>query len=525
MDLKLLALVDKQMPRMNKDIINGLAVIQVKEGESYINNIFRCAAESFPPGLKFVDGRRCSPLEQYKELTRILKPSRSFDMTKSDVYMMKYTFTFNGVDLKPRYILLPFVSDGNLFHLKGTLYNITPVIGGKVFNIERGNIFMPTPRIRMGFSQEPIACILNNRVIHSAAVLSKLHNMVKTERSELSPMLLHYILAEFGLTETLLKFFNVTIRLGESELDQLDDDWMIYRSRQMPLVNKLNSYSPVSELRITIPATQHYPLLDEVINTVFYIVDHAVESTSNIEDLNTPMLWLLLLDKFIFKNSTSEKKQYTRMSDHLLSTKMTMDIVTRRILLTEHINCETIFDFFRYIILNYQDIVIHYDVGTMYNKELTTVKHLMYDVVYNIFMAMHKLKELPDNLLTAAKIDTVLMMVMKHNKIFTTMGHGELAPASIATDCKMHNATCNMINHNKANSVGGGKYSKRVIPDQAQLLHPSQTEVGTFQWITSAEPLGRGKLNPFLHFNEKTYIAPRPEHQEDIESLRLLLRK
>ena len=245
------------MPKMNKRIVEGLAVSQLNDVENYVHDVFRCAAESFPEGMKYLGGRRCTPLEQFREITRALNPTCRFDLLRSDVYLMKYSFSFNGVELSPRYIFLPFVSDGGLIHLRGTQYKITPVLGGKVFNIEKGNIYMPTPRLRMGFNKTPTTCILNGRILNTSSVTSRLHNMKTPERSVLQPILLHYMLAEYGLYTTMKDFFKVDIKFGKGELDKLDPaEWMVYRSRQLPIITRKIETNEVTELRIAIHKDQ-----------------------------------------------------------------------------------------------------------------------------------------------------------------------------------------------------------------------------------------------------------------------------
>jgi len=526
-DLNLLGLVDAQQPRMNKKIINNIAVNQVnEEAEAWIHDTIRCASESFPPGLIYTGGKRCTPVEQFREITRQLKPTRSFDLLRSDVYLMKYQFKFKGTEVRPHYSFLPFISDGGIYYLKGTQYLLTPVVGGKVFNIEKNSIYMPTPKIRMGFHQKDVSCYLNNRVINSSCVTSYLMNgMKEKERAQLNPTLVHYMLAEYGLPEMLRRLFKVNAKIGKQELDQLDlNEWMVYRSRQLPPVVNKGDYTP-TEIRIAINKGEYYPLLDGIIATIFYIIDNCSDNLAEVEDLAIPDLWLILLDRFIYRISGTERKQYEKMETHLQSTKSNMDPITRRVLASDNIHCNDIFELFHYICVNFQDIVIHHDVGSMYYKELSTVKHLLYHVVYNIHMAMYMLQKLPENLQTVEKINNIMMKKLTKDAIFTTMGHGELTPISIATDCKMFAATCNTISHGKATVVGGNKRAKKVTNDPGLLLHASQAEVGTYQWIGNKDPLGREKMNPFVNFGERTYITPRPELEEEINSIRQLLGK
>jgi hypothetical protein len=191
-----------------------------------------------------------------------------------------------------------------------------------------------------------------------------------------------------------------------------------------------------------------------------------------------------------------------------------------------NIPCDTIFDLFAYVIVHYQDLQIRQDLGTMYYKDLTTVKYLLSNIVYNIFQIMWAIEKVPAHLLSKKRFDDIFMMQMRRDKILDVKGHGELTPVSIATDCMMYSATCNMISHNKATvSTRGSKHSKKTTTDVSLLLHPSQAEVSTYQWITHHGPEGRNKTNPFLTFSEKNYITPSNELMLDILEFKKLLSK
>lgn len=523
-DLEMLDHINARMPKFNKSIIKGLAVEQMNQVESYINEAFRCAAESFPPGLTYVGGVRCTPMEQFKEITRALKPIKMFELSRSDIYLMRYHFRFNGIDLRPQHIFLPFISDGGLMYLNGTQYQVTPVLSGRVFNVERGNIYMRTPRMPMGFWHHEVSCVLNDKVIHTSAIGSYLFHIEKpTDRSKLEPCILHYNLAEYGLTTTLKKFFGVDAKIGNQELEKLPkNEWMIYSSRQLPPVIKRPGPYEVSTIRIAVPAHQHYELLNGVIATIFYIIDNSVESTKDLESLENPQLWLRLLYNFIFKEPSTEKKLYERMESHLSGMKNVMDPITKRNLLQSGIHCETFFDLVHYLCINYQDLVIHYDVGTMYNKELTTVKYVLYNVVYNIFKTMYELQRLPPELLTPEKITKVMITSFRKDTILSVRRHGELTPVSIATDCKPFSATCNAITHSQA-TVTDKQKNTNAANDLGLMLHESQAECSTYQWITGHDPVGRSKINPFIVFKQRDYITPNAEIENDILAIRELL--
>lgn len=531
-DLNVLNYVDSRMPRMDARIVEGISAIQTLKAEEYINDIFRCAAIGFPAGFKYTGGRRCTPMEQFQEITRQLKPTgnlkptKIFDMARSDIYLMRYMFTWKGVELRPQHIFLPFVSPGGLVYLRDTQYKLTPALGGKVFNIEKGNIYMQPARHRIGFWQFDTSCIKDGKLINQSSVGSHLFVIkFKKDRSPLKPTLVHYILAEYGLTNTLRDFFNVTPVIGNEELDDYDKSkWTVYRSRQMPPIRRSNNDYAVSKIRIAIPIEQHYPILDNIISTIFYIIDNSVGSTQVLEDLDNPRLWLRLLDKFTFSVAISEQKLQERMQDHLYSMKNMFDPMTERTLLSDGIACKSIFEFFRYMCINYQDIIIHYDVGTMYDKELATLKYFLFGIVYSIFSLMYDVRNLTPELLTVAKLNKILGKNLKKEKILNVKGHGELMSASFASNCMMHGATCNMISHTKATTPGGKQKNKGITNDPGVALHPSQAEWGSYGWITGGCPTGRDKMNPFGKFNGWV-LARNPELTAEIEELRTLIMK
>ncbi len=525
-DVKMVELINQRLPKFNPDIQNGIAKKQSEYIEQYIHEIFKCIAESFPPGLKYVGGRRCTPMEQYKEITRQLKPKRMFELLRSDFYLMRYNFTFENQEIKPQYLFLPFVSDGGLIFIKGTQYLITPVLGGKVFNIEDQNLYLPIPRARnLLFNNINLTCYKDNKVIHVAGIWAHLYNMAKENRAILKPMLIHYILAQYGLTKTLKTFFKITIVTGKEELDKLSEQgYVVYRSRQLPTGNKRFNDNVYSDIRIAVLNTEYYKLLDSVIASIYYIIDNCADCI-NLEDLDNPRTWLLLLDRFIFSKYEINSQRFEKADEHLQNVINMFDIATERILQTDNINCKNIFELFSYICLNYFDIIIHNDVGSMYYKELTTIKHLVYDITYSIFSLGYKLRKIPKHLLTIDRINKVFIDHIKKNMIYGITQHGEVNSVSIATDCKLYSGVCNIMSHYDAIVSGRNKRAKKVVTNPELLFHASQVEIATYQWISKRGPTGRDKLSPFVDFSNNFYTTPRKELQPVIEELKKMLPK
>lgn len=509
---------------LNEDIVNGLASQQLEQVEYYIDWYFRCSAKNYPDGIKYKGGTRCTPKETFLEVTKGAQPTRYFEMSRSDVFLMRYEFEFNNKPLAPRHIFLPFCNTGGIMFLRDTQYAITPVISGKVFNVEQGNIYLPSTRLRMGFWQRNTSCICNNMILNQYAVGSHLYKISpEAKRSKLNPLLIHYILAKYGLTNT-LKFYNVNAIFGGSELDDLNmDEYLIFKSRQIIPKNKNIRDYPPSQLRIAIKKEEYYTLLGNIVSAIFYIVDNATTATSNFEDLDNPRLWLRLLDFFIFKDQTVEFKMKERMERHLESMESTIDAIAIHTLEKANINCKTIFELFRYLTLYFQDICIHYDFGTMYDLQINTVEPLTFGIRKDIFNAMYQLQKIPPEKLNEAKINFTLSHTLKRDRILSPKGHGELESASIASTCLLYGPTIEIITHGKATSTNGN--GNKDLNDPGMLMHPSILEVSSFQACTGKEPTGRGILNPHQKFSKGYITTPNPEYEVPLKKLKQLLKR
>lgn len=524
-DLLLAELMDNTMPRMNKDICSGLATIQMKEVEDYLDQVMRGAAMSAPSELKYIELKRCTPEEEFREITRALKPNRSFDLSRSDVYMCKFIFKFNGVEIRPRYSLLPFVGDGGIIYLRGTQYKVTPVLGGRVFNIDKNVVYMTTPKSPIAFERINIMFSLDGKMTVGDAVVSKLYNTAKVNRpSKISSMLMHYILAEYGLAVTMKKFFDVDVRVGGPELDELieSSEWKVFGSLKMPGLVKNMRQQTVCEVRIAIPIGQYGLHLNTIVGSVFYIMDQCCDSVV-LEDLDDPGLWLMLLYRFIFKQPNIPSIENEKMVTHLDSVRHSLPALTKRLLVMEGVMCEDIFELFKYMQLHLHDMLIHNDSGNMYEMELTTVKHLAYHIVCSINTVMFNMARLTGDRVTEDNVNAIFNDLFHKDSIFTTAKHAELSSDDIASDCKLFGATCNILSQSKAATAGTTSKHTNSINDTSQLLHPSQVEVGTYLMMSKAEPTGRGKINCFVYMSSRHFISANPKLEGIIDRFRKLL--
>ena len=146
-------LMSANTPELNRAVVDGLAVLYMNNAEAYVDRVFASAAQSFPEGLVYLGYERCTPNEEYNEITKIKNNKRIFDLAKSDLYLLKFKFAFQGKQLPDRYIYLPYVNDGACFRLGGAMFHITPVLSDKVISPGINSIFVRLLRDKIVFKR------------------------------------------------------------------------------------------------------------------------------------------------------------------------------------------------------------------------------------------------------------------------------------------------------------------------------------------------------------------------------------
>ena len=101
-------LLNSNTVKMNPEVMNGLACKYMPYALTYLHRIFRTTAQEFPVGLTYDGYEVCTPEEEFKEDTRSRgSKKREFDTAKSDLFMVRFKFSFQGVEIPGRYMKLP----------------------------------------------------------------------------------------------------------------------------------------------------------------------------------------------------------------------------------------------------------------------------------------------------------------------------------------------------------------------------------------------------------------------------------
>lgn len=528
MDKRLFSHIHKRFPKFNDHVCEGIACLHMQEVERYIDRVMRCAADGFPPGLKYLGYTRCTPQEAFAIAPARRKNKAYLEMARSDVFLVKYMFSFNGEELRPCYLYLPFVRPGGLITLRGSTFAISPVIADRAISVGVDSIYIPLNRDKLTFRRTVHHYVDNGKRESAYVVWSNIHHAMKKRRGKAnaayklnmnaSPM--HYLLCKHGLTETFKIYAGVDIVVGGEEINKKTyppDEWKIITSTRIkPRTLKIPYYEP-SGLRIAVPADKMDNTLSSMLAGVFYIVDHFPDRClpEYVDDVN---LWKILLGYITFSNDASEGRLINDINSHLDSLDGYIDGMVREWLLEDGIDCTDIYQLFMYVISTMSVKVSQSAnaVSTMYGKRLTVLRYVLSDVITAIFKFMFALRSNSDKPVTKNEIINAMNRFLKPRLVVRmNRGHGEVTSESSPGDNKIFKITSVIV---PQGDTGSGKRSRQSgNVDPSKFLNASIAEAGSYNHLPKSSPTGMSRINPYVRLAGDGTIERDPEKVELID--------
>lgn len=536
MDKYLFGKIAETVPDFNPILGNGIVTEQMKETESYIDQVWQSAAKSFPPGLKYLGPEKVEPLEAYIELTRKRYKRQSFDYARNDVYMVKYILEYTppGTNktekLKPIYMLLPYVGTGGTIHIRGSLFVINPVLADKLFSVDKDSIFVPITRDKLIFERLTYSYIANNQrefkpvvwgsIYHAKNIKKGVQFSAGKYKIKMFTTLAHYLFAKYGVTAAFKKFTGSDIVFGDNEINEDNypsSDWVICHSTGLrPQSLKGRDYVAPS-LRIAIRKDDYNLTTQSFITAIFYVADHWPDRVLS-EYLDSRRLWKILLGHIIFKNNTNEGKLVEDIDTHLDSIDNYIDAMMVSTLHENGVFCNDIYELFVHIIENMSFMVVNTDVSNLYQKRLVTLRYVLLDIVKSIFNFNYYFTSKGKKELTVKTITTAMERTLKTNAIlWINSGHGEVSSVSNPGDNAFIKLASRMVRQTEA--TGNNNSRKGAITDPSRVLHASHMEVGSFVSQPKFDPTGQSTINPYLNVDVDGTIKPNPRFKDLIDSV------
>lgn len=532
MDKMLFNLIAEQTPRFNDLVVDGLATKHMRNVEAYVDRIWRTAAKDFPPQLEYLGMRRCTPREQFAEHTKKHSGPSTVEFARSYMYMVKIFLRFEGKDLEPRHLYLPFVSDAGIIEIRGSTFAIAPVLADKAISVGQNSIFIPLNRDQLTFYRELHTFMRDGVREATYPVWSKMHHKagkpIKGAPRAKSfirgkTTLGHYLFAKFGLQQTFAIFCNTDVTVDTVENMTPDrfppEEYVICTSTRMIPRTVRDKYYVGSNLALAIPREDYNLTTSSLIGAFFYVVDHFPARVEP-DFVNDTLLWQVLLGHLLFGGGGNEGALAKEVQDHLKTLDGYVDSEARGYLQDDGLECEDLYQLLMHIIETFSHRITQSSnqLASMYDKRLVVMRYVMKDVRLAINTLMFKVSGFKKKVLTEKDVSKLLRQTIKPQlSMSINRNHGEVSSVSCAGDNKYFKITSRCVQ--QVESSGGRGQTRVTADDPTKFLHSSIAEVGSINTMGKSEPTGRDKINPCVHVREGGLIERNPILRELLDGV------
>lgn len=531
MDPRLKDFVLRQTPEFNDRVCRGLAYAQSSEIPRHIESLIRGITEFFPDNLKFDRFVRATPREHFEMITKSSNNRRIADISRSDYYMMKLYFTIDDEQSGPYSMLIPYISEGNLFHYRDTTYMVSPVMTDIGYSVYPGKIFIPFARTKYNFHKDHHVIHCNARRVMGDIYHAPIHHEMKNVKSKSSKLankrqhiettLAHYLFARFGFTQAIKQFAGIDIIVEEKPDDEKypRDQWTSFTSSQWEFSNHPNG---ATTLYVRM---DDYLQNDEYITTLcasfFYVFDVFIDEFDSLSDVNVPSFWQTLLGRVIKGDFESRGALLISMESHMASTDTQLDDMTREALKERGCVVDDIYGLFHELMTSLKRSYIQTgsEEASLYGKRLTVIPFLLSELNLACTNLAQKLQGAATRgkELNRKDIEKLLKEAFEL-KVFAKKihKHGEVNPANTPNDNMIHQITSNIVDRENAGLDNRKKKGRGagMINDPKRKLHVSICEVAQHTNAPKKGPDGRNTISPTVSLSHSGRILRKAHLKE-----------
>lgn len=254
------------------------------------------------------------------------------------------------------------------------------------------------------------------------------------------------------------------------------------------------------DIQVAIKKTDDKPSLLPFIAALFYVADYFPRQITP-DLVNSPEGWIAPMGYMLFSENNNRGKIEEAVRKHLSSLDDYADAMVIDNMASIGLEINDIYDFFAIITEKFSPWVSNNQdkVNSMYNKELSVLYFVLFDVtkaIFNLFFALkansRKELEMPD----------VVKLVKDNIKpgacYQLSKSHGEVASISYSGDNMAFKATATLTPQTATSKMVKKTGERGTANDPTRRLHPSLAYVGGVSSMTKADPTGQSKMNHYM---------------------------
>lgn len=521
--------IDEVVPKFNDDVVNGLAQEHMKKAPEFINEIIESAMKSTTPLFEFKGWRMATPEETVDTFLGSKNSASKVDISKSNLYLVLLFSSYNGIDLPPNKLLIPYVGDADTFYVSGNKYHIVPVLTDTVISPSSKAIFIRLLRDKLIFERGMYNIIVNGKRVASQVIYSNIYRNKRdtTNRKGITTPTSVYLLAKYGFKETFRKYSNTEVDIAYDKTLTEEEGVIVYGSTKVYRANNSSTKSYHGhDTKILVPDKEYTlaekEFIDNVIAGMIYSFDlypeRAKEMVSiiNKNDVEKEKkFWIVLLGTLIHNNSYTIDRMYGNALDHMRTIENYLYNYSRDKLASVGIYVNDFFDLIAHILVVYSKLVLESKTysNNITNRYIDILYYVLYEIILGINTALLEITRKTDKrVLTPQEVTHTLMTKISYRKIYSITSHLSTLFVDYAGDNKYPKLTSVLEMQERGEGVRKG--SSGTIPESAKTLSPYDTYMGSLLFLPKKVPSPKMRINPFVKIdvNNGRFIVDDKTH-------------
>lgn len=526
-----LQMVKDVSPKVNHEVMSGLAGLYVEKAPLWLDSIFR-STKSFPAGLEYLGFEHCLPQTEFCEVTRPRNNRRTYDLALSDITMYSYRFAYQGTPIKPRHLYLPYTRVPGVTYLSDTLYLYTAVLSDKVLSPSPDAIFTRLLKTKIFFRSVFHSIEVNGvretlRVVYSNIYQNEKKKQSVAATTRAYSTAAHYLFAKYGLSRTFQMYAGFTPVVGLDDITEEKypaSDWVITQSRlEKPLQSYIGNIYVPDQIKLAIPKDKWESSVTKgLVAGFYYVLDNFpghIRPTPNYYD--SPNVWGVTLGHILFSGNLPLAIIAAQIYDHFQSLDDYLDEITAGKLKELGHTVHNFYDLLALIVDKYSALIVDSDREslTMFGKNLEVLYYLLYPITSQLFNLTFTLMKMSRRRqLTVRDIEEQFARSLTPSRIhhLTRKGSILIEPVNYSGDHSFPKIVSKL--NQQENAIGGSRTKKaRTRLGPQHHADPSMLVCGAMLGISKSFPAPPGRINPYAPIDIATgTFYKKKEHEADL---------
>lgn len=544
-------MMDDVVPKFNKNVVDGPVEKIFRTIPEYMDSIFRSSIKSLHKGidLQYLGYRYVSPEEEFTSNYATTGNDTSFDLAHSDVYPVKFIFSYRGEEFE-RELLLPYARRGNLLQISGTNYIVAPVLTDTIITADNDQLFARLLKDKITFKSFTRNFIYNKENRSGPIIWAEImkNNPKSGELGKPLCGISLYLFAKYGVKEVINKYFKDDLK---SVLDrELQEDDIIFTNKELPELRKTHNVFESTKLlpqkckslttyyighnakfyiKKDIPETTFiqnciYGVLNGLDNLP-HEADELIEHIEKGEIEKELFKWKIIIATISSKGNYTVTRRSEDVAEHFYSIDNYIDSLISSKFKEINIDVENFFDLIYVILRIYNEMILsakEYS-SDIRNNYLDVNYYICYDliigfnkVILDINKGNQKIKASKGNSgniqdlfvkeLKKSQIEKIFQNHLKTKTIFSIIKSKaprfNITPA-VTTGCSMY-WKCTSVQEHQSRGKGVARPNKARFPMSMQISRAYDTIIGTIFMLPKTCPSAKVRANVYMQYNENT---------------------